>query len=100
MLNIRPISDLRNKFTEISHIVHEEKEPVILTKNGTGDMVVLSLEAYSDLVFTNDIVQKLKAAELEACKTDQRLDFDKYMDDLEKQLKFRVAEKHVKKVKP
>jgi prevent-host-death family protein len=95
MLNIRPVSDLRNKFTEISQIVHEQKEPVILTKNGTGDMVVLSLEAYSDLIFTNDIVEKLKAAELEAATTGTRLDFDKYMDDLEKKLKFKVAEKHV-----
>ena len=57
MLNIRPVSDLRNKFTEISQIVHEQKEPVILTKNGTGDMVVLSLEAYSVLKFSYDIVE-------------------------------------------
>lgn len=41
MPHIRPVSDLRNKFTEISRIVHEGKEPVFLTKNGHGDMVVV-----------------------------------------------------------
>jgi prevent-host-death family protein len=46
MLNIRPISDLRNKFTDIERSV-QDGNPVYLTKNGYGVMVVLSLEAYS-----------------------------------------------------
>lgn len=46
MPQIRPISDLRNNFTEISRIVHEGKEPVFLTKNGYSDMVVVSIEQY------------------------------------------------------
>ena len=48
MIQIRPVSDLRNKFTEIEAIV-KEGNPVYLTKNGYGSMVVLSLEAYSRL---------------------------------------------------
>ena len=43
---IRPVSDLRNNFAEISKIVHETAQPVFLTKNGYGDMVVLSMEAF------------------------------------------------------
>ena len=43
---IRPVSDLRNNFADISRTVHETGEPVFLTKNGYGDMVVLSMEAY------------------------------------------------------
>ena len=43
MINIRPVSDLRNKFTEIEQTV-KNGEPVYLTKNGYGSMVVLSLE--------------------------------------------------------
>lgn len=39
---IRPVSDLRNNFADISKTVHETKKPVFLTKNGFGDMVVLS----------------------------------------------------------
>ena len=49
MIEIRPVSDLRNKFTEIERIVHAGS-PVYLTKNGYGSMVVLSLEAYSRLI--------------------------------------------------
>jgi len=48
MIQIRPVSDLRNKFPEIENVV-KEGEPVYLTKNGYGSMVVLSLEAYSQL---------------------------------------------------
>lgn len=48
MIQIRPVSDLRNKFTEIEKAV-VGGDPVYLTKNGYGTMVVLSLEAYSQL---------------------------------------------------
>ncbi len=48
MIQIRPVSDLRNKFPEIEKAV-SNGEPVYLTKNGYGTMVVLSLEAYSKL---------------------------------------------------
>ena len=44
MLNIRPVSDLRNKFPEIEQTVLQSGEPVFLTKNGYGSMVLLSLE--------------------------------------------------------
>ena len=47
MIHIRPVSDLRNKFTEIEKIVNEG-QPVFLTKNGYGNMVVMSLEQYSE----------------------------------------------------
>ncbi len=48
MINIKPISDLRNKFTEIEGSVQNGEE-VILTKNGYGTMVVMSIERYSQL---------------------------------------------------
>lgn len=43
---IRPVSDLRNNFADISKTVHETAQPVFLTKNGYGDMVVMSMEAF------------------------------------------------------
>ncbi len=49
MIQIRPVSDLRNKFPEIEAIV-KEGQPVYLTKNGYGAMVVLSLEEYASLI--------------------------------------------------
>lgn len=48
-MQIRPISDLRNKFTDIEKTV-SSGEPVYLTKNGYGTMVVLSLDSYSRLI--------------------------------------------------
>jgi prevent-host-death family protein len=45
---IKPISDLRNNFADISRIVHEQHKPVFLTRNGSGDMVVMSIEQYNE----------------------------------------------------
>lgn len=64
MIQIRPVSDLRNKFPEIEDIVVREQKPVYLTKNGYGTMVVLSLQQYAEL--TNDIELKLDEADKEA----------------------------------
>lgn len=72
MKTVRPISDLRNHFAEISRTVHESKEPVILTKNGYGDMVVLSMEAFENLEFESEVYFKLKEAEKEAALTKVR----------------------------
>ena len=63
MEKIRPVSDLRNSFKEISDQVHETNEPVFLTKNGFGDMVVLSMEAFENLYFESEVYFKLKEAE-------------------------------------
>ena len=50
MINIRPVSDLRNKYPEIEELVLKEDEAVYLTKNGYGSMVVMSLEKYSQMI--------------------------------------------------
>ena len=50
MINIRPVSDLRNKYPEIEELVLNENEAVYLTKNGYGSMVVMSLEKYEKLI--------------------------------------------------
>lgn len=68
---IRPVSDLRNNFADISKTVHETAQPVFLTKNGYGDMVVLSMEAFENLQFESEVYFKLQEAEREAL-TDQR----------------------------
>lgn len=71
MLNIRPVSDLRNKFTEIEKIV-KKGEPVYLTKNGYGSMVVMSVDAYDNISF-NEIEKALDEADVEAANSDKRL---------------------------
>lgn len=60
MIQIRPVSDLRNKFTEIEETV-KKGDPVYLTKNGYGSMVVLSLEQYAAL--TDETEMKLDEAD-------------------------------------
>ena len=69
---IRPVSDLRNNFAEISKTVHETAQPVFLTKNGYGDMVVLSMEAFENLQFESEIYFKLQAAERKAELSSER----------------------------
>ena len=69
MIQIRPVSDLRNKFPEIESLVNEG-QTVYLTKNGYGAMVVLSLEKYSNL--TNDVEMKLDEADRMAESTAER----------------------------
>ena len=46
MPTIRPSADLRNNYNEISALCHEYSEPVFITKNGTGDLAVMSIETY------------------------------------------------------
>ena len=49
MPQIRPITDLRNT-TEISNLCHAKREPIFITKNGYGDMVVMSMDTYDELL--------------------------------------------------
>ena len=72
MNNIRPVSDLRNNFADISKTVHETSQPVFLTKNGYGDMVVMSMNAFEKLQFESEVYFKLREAEIKAELTDQR----------------------------
>lgn len=74
MIQIRPVSDLRNKFPEIEKLVVNKGEPVFLTKNGYGSMVVLSLEKYSEL--TKGVEFYLDEADQEAESTDVRYTHD------------------------
>jgi len=83
---IRPVSDLRNKFSEISRAVHESREPVYLTKNGRGDMVVMSLEAYEQNLFESEILLKLKEAEYQAASTKKRYTHDEVMIELKNEI--------------
>lgn len=69
MIQIRPVSDLRNKFTEIESVV-KTGSPVYLTKNGYGSMVVMSIEAYSML--TESVEDALDVGDKVAEETNKR----------------------------
>ena len=79
---IRPVSDLRNNFADISKTVHETGKPVFLTKNGFGDMVVLSMDAYENLQLESEIYFKLKEAEKEAKMTEKRFSAKEVLSEL------------------
>lgn len=64
MPQIRPITDLRNT-TEISELCHAKKEPVFITKNGYGDLVVMSIEAYDDMIQSIEMDTAIDEAEKE-----------------------------------
>ncbi len=70
MIQIRPVSDLRNKFTDIEKAVGMG-EPVFLTKNGYGTMVVMSLESYDKL--TDPVERALDEADRLAEDSDERM---------------------------
>lgn len=92
MPQIRPVSDLRNNFSDISRIVHETGEPVFLTKNGYGDMVVMSIEAYERKLYASEIYFSLKEAELEAKSTGIRYSHEEVFSDLRRNLIDKVGE--------
>ena len=63
MAVIKPISDLRNKARELSRICHDSGEPIFITKNGEGDMVLMSLAAYERLRGQLELYRLLDEAE-------------------------------------
>lgn len=87
MIQIRPVSDLRNKFPEIESVV-KEGQPVYLTKNGYGSMVVMSIEQYSKL--TGDIEARLDEADAAAAETYKRLSHEEVFGNVRRILRKNV----------
>lgn len=73
MPQIRPITDLRNT-NEISDICHSKNEPVFITKNGYGDLVIMSIETYEQLTEQSSIDTAISEAEDEVAKGAELLD--------------------------
>ncbi len=83
MIQIRPVSDLRNKFTEIENTV-KSGAPVYLTKNGYGSMVVMSIDAYSRL--TESTEDALDVADRMAEDTNKRFSHEEMFGKLREAL--------------
>ncbi|KXI17191.1 type II toxin-antitoxin system Phd/YefM family antitoxin [Gardnerella vaginalis] len=84
MINIRPVSDLRNKFPEVEETVINSNTPVFLTKNGYGTMVLMSIKQYSAL--TDNIERKLDEADTFAANTSTRLSKDNVFDSVRRSI--------------
>lgn len=86
MPNIKSSTDLRNKYNEISMFCHESREPVYITKNGQGDLAVMSIEAYEALNGRLELYRLLdegRAAVMEGRKRP----LDDVMRDIRQELK-------------
>jgi len=81
MPQIRPITDLRNT-TEISEACHAKKEPMFITKNGYGDLVIMSIEAYEDMLQTAQIDLAISEAEQEVAQGAKLLDAEEALTSL------------------
>ena len=81
MPKIRPIKDLRNT-TEISELCHKSKEPIFITKNGYGDLVIMSMETYERKLAKVDLYKKLAEAENQIENGEMLLDAESVFKDL------------------
>ena len=87
MAAIRPSSDLRNKYNEISDFCNQFNEPVFITKNGTGDLVVLSNAEYERLCGKADLHRLLDEG-LFAVKNSNNRSAEDVFSDLERKFQF------------
>ena len=80
MPHIVPIRDLKNT-TSISNLCHETSEPIFVTKNGYGDMVIMSMETFEKSVFLSNLHEKLAEADVKAGRV---FDADDAISDIRK----------------
>lgn len=83
MPEIRPITDLRDT-SKISDLCHKYEEPLFITKNGYGDLVVMSIETYEKSMAKLDLYQKLAEAEAQIKNGEQLLDGEEIFEKLRK----------------
>jgi len=79
---IKPISDLRNKSNEISELAHNSNEPIFITKNGEGDLVVMSMMHYSKMQLKLDLLSKLSVAQNQKAAGDKGRTLKQVMDGI------------------
>lgn len=84
---IKPISDLRNRANEISDLAHKSNEPIFITRNGQGDMVVMSMSQYSKLQLKIDLFGKLAVAQAQRATGDKGRSLSQVMKDLRKRIR-------------
>ena len=85
MPNIRSSTDLRNNYNEISSFCHETHEPVYITKNGRGDLAVMSIEAYEALSGRLDLYRLLGEGR-DAVEAGKKRPLDEVMNDIKKSM--------------
>ncbi len=87
MATIRPSADLRNHYNEISDFCHNHREPVYITKNGKGDLVLLSNDEYERLCGRYELYQLLLEG-LKDTQTDTGRPASEFFNDMERKYGF------------
>ncbi len=85
MPSIRPSSDLRNNYSEISEFCHKYNEPVYITKNGQGDLAVMSIETYERLVGKYELYKLLEEG-IDAMKQKKVRSFHNALADIKEKI--------------
>jgi prevent-host-death family protein len=83
---IKPISSLRNRTRDIASLCHEQDEPVYLTTNGEGDLVVMSIEHYERLKARVELFGKLAVAQAQAAAGEKGVSHTQMMKILRQRL--------------
>ena len=84
---IKPISDLRNKANQISDLAETMDEPIFITRNGQGDLVVMSMAHYSKLQLKIELFSKLAVAQAQRASGDRGRTVSQVMKDLRKRIR-------------
>ena len=85
MPRIQSSTDLRNNYNKISAFCHESRETVFITKNGQGDLAVMSLETYEMLNGKLDLYRLLDEGHM-AAKTGRIRPFEDVFRDIEREI--------------
>jgi PHD/YefM family antitoxin component YafN of YafNO toxin-antitoxin module len=80
---IRKSADLRNNYGEISEFCHNYREPIFITKNGQGDLAVMSIETYEELMGRLELYQKIQIGLTQIMK-EETISEDKMMKKIKK----------------
>lgn len=81
MPNIKSSTELRNNYNEISKFCHESREPIFITKNGQGDLAVMSIETYEALSGKLELYRLLDEGRV-AIKAEKKRPLDEVMKDI------------------
>ena len=86
MPNIRSSADLRNNYNEISTYYHEYNEPVFITKNGKGDLAVMSMETYEEMLGRFELYSRIQKG-MQDIENNRIRPLSQVIDDLKKKRK-------------
>lgn len=84
---IKPISALRNKSRKIAELARNSEQPIYITTNGEGDLVVMSLAHYTKLQMTLDLLSKIEVSEQDWARGERGRPFREVMKDVRKRLR-------------